>query len=361
MTKSVTVNSDDMQQFSSGYHQAKNRLIQLVSELKNVAYQKSILLAAGIYGELSTDLVWIGSKQAENVLVLISATHGVEGHVGAAIQNDLIMRIKKGYFIDSNTAVLIIFALNPYGFAHDRRCDEAGIDLNRNCVDFTQPLPVNSGYEQLREAMAWDREERKEFFTRMQKQLGQTAFEIAISGGQYSDPQGPFFGGLQQSHGLKVIDTVLEELELSRRHLAVIDIHSGLGFYGYGEIICDHLPESSGLNVARKWYGVGVTSPESGDSTSVPKYGLLDYCWHPFMQQRGCFVTLEFGTYKIADLFNVIIEDHQLWRRANRIDIQQSAQAMRSHFYPEDVYWRELILVKARQVIQQALKGLGNE
>ncbi|MDH5471313.1 MAG: M14 family metallopeptidase [Gammaproteobacteria bacterium] len=308
---------------------------------------------------LSTEIIWIGQRSAPNVLVLISATHGVEGFVGAAVQADLITRIQQGYLIPENTAILLVFALNPYGFAHCRRCDEKGIDLNRNFIDFNKLLPENKGYELLRQAIYLDdSHQRQKVFQAFQLEHGQTAFEIAISGGQYTDPQGPFYGGSTLSHGRTIIEKIIGTYQLDQRHLAVIDVHSGLGSYGHGEVISDHPVDSSGHKIANRWYGASVTSPAEGDSSSVEKIGLLDYCWHPLMTQRGCFVTLEFGSYRTQALFDVILNDHRCWKAGNQQDIIESAKAMKEHFCPADSYWRELVLIKARQVIQQAVDGL---
>jgi hypothetical protein len=41
--------------------------------------------------------------------------------------------------------------------------------------------------------------------------------------------------------------------------------------------------------------------------------------------------------------------------------MKKSAVAMKNHFYPQDVYWRELVLVKGRQVVQQAMDGLQHD
>ena len=43
---------------------------------------------------------------------------------------------------------MLLHALNPYGFAWDRRVNEDNADINRNFVDFTHP-PENEAYEAL--------------------------------------------------------------------------------------------------------------------------------------------------------------------------------------------------------------------
>lgn len=346
-----------MNLFSDSYHEARTRLLQAAEATPGAAWHGSLP-----DGVATTELCWIGPEDAANLLVLISATHGVEGFVGAAVQLDLLLRLQQGYSLPANTAILLVFALNPSGFVLRRRCDGEGIDLNRNFVDFSKPLPENPDYPELMAAVrAAPEGERLALLETFRRKWGNQRYEIAFSGGQYVDPEGPFYGGAAPAHGQRVMDELQRRYALAGRHLAVVDIHSGLGPYGYGEVISDHPPQSGGHAVAKRWYGAGVTSPALGESSSVAKSGLLDYWWHGLMQQRGAFVTLEFGSYGTAPLLLVILENHLTWRSGNQARIEQSAAAMQEHFCPHDDYWREMVVVKARQVIRQALDGLSDK
>lgn len=365
MGKPVTLTLQDLNVFPRSYNSAREKLKSLSQDLVQKVERQSFPLA-GITDidteSLATDTLWIGSPTAENVVILISATHGIEGFVGAAVQIDYLQQLRQNAPPPSGTAILIIFALNPFGFAQYRRCDEMGIDLNRNFINFSQPLPANPGYVELQQAIyCEDRLQRNAMFEQFQEQEGQTAFEIAISGGQYTDQHGPFYGGQQPAHGNRVINQVIEDYRLNHRHLAVIDIHSGLGPYSHGELINDHPLNSPGFHVTNRWYGPSVTAPASGDSSSVKKAGLLDYRWHELMAERGSFITLEFGSYRTQAMFEVILENHRSWKLADPEAINASAIAMQEHFCPRDNYWRELVLIKGRQVIQQAISGLKNE
>ena len=310
---------------------------------------------------LFTDTVWIGSEDAVKVVVLIGGTHGVEGFAGSAIETDMLCLLAGGHLVlPANTALLIIHALTPWGYAWLRRCDADGVDLNRNVVDFSAPLPENSGYEALKPALLLkDAQQRKHAFTAFEQAQGREAFEKALSGGQYTDPVGPFYGGLAPAHGRDVIEDLLSKYALQQRDLAVIDIHTGLGSFGYGEIICDHQPDTPAIKVARDWYGDSVTLPWLGTSSSVPKQGLLDYAWHAIMNARSCYITLEFGTYRTDQLFEVLLRDHQLWAQADN-DLARLAHSriMKQYFCPDDKAWREMVLFRARQVISQAIKGI---
>jgi len=210
--------------------------------------------------------------------------------------------------------------------------------------------------------MQEDGRARSEGLRQYGEKHGRTALEIAISGGQYSDPAGPFFGGFGKSHARQLIEKLINDFTLGEKQLAVIDLHTGLGPYGYGEIICDHQPDSDGTRVARNWYGDAVTLPLAGTSSSVPKLGLMDYGWHAIMHASSCFVTLEYGTYGTEQLFDTILADHKL-HATGAIDwssphTKRIKDTMRRHFCPPDPQWQEMVLWHGRQVIRLALEGL---
>ncbi|MEY3289777.1 MAG: hypothetical protein RLZZ419_2019 [Pseudomonadota bacterium] len=346
--------------FPANYASGRQRwLAELSNDMRCCSYPCS---GNGPEGEaLFTDTVWIGSEDAARVVVLLAGTHGVEGFAGSAIETDVFRLLAGGQLvIPANTALLMVHALTPWGYAWLRRCDADGVDLNRNVVDFSESLPENSGYEALKPALLLaDTQQRQRVFAEFEQLHGREALEKAISGGQYTDPVGPFYGGLAPAHGRLVIENLLSTYFLQQRDLAVIDIHSGLGPFGYGEIICDHQPDTPAIKVARQWYGDSVTLPWLGTSSSVPKLGLLDYAWHAIMNERSCYITLEFGTYRTDQLFEVLLRDHQLWAQSdNDLARLEHSHLMKQHFCPQDKAWQEMVLFRARQVISQALRGV---
>jgi hypothetical protein len=350
----------DTELFPANYASGRQRwLAELGGEMLCLSYPCS---GTGPEGEaLFTDTVWIGPEDAAKVVVLIGGTHGIEGFAGSAIEIDVLRLIAGGHIvIPANTAVLMVHALTPWGYAWLRRCDADGVDLNRNVVDFSGSLPENTGYEALKSTLFLsDTLQRKIAFAEFEQQHGREALEKAISAGQYCDPAGPFYGGLAPAHGRLVVEDLMCKYLLQQRDMAVIDLHTGLGSFGYGEIICDHQPDSPATKVARLWYGDSVTLPLLGTSTSVPKLGLLDYAWHAIMNEYSCYITLEFGTYRTDQLFEVLLCDHQLWAQSDNDSARlRHSQLMRQHFCPNDKAWKEMVLFRARQVISQALRGL---
>src|SRR4051812_38402055 len=73
--------------------------------------------AKGPSGEtLSTDTAWFGPSDASRLLLCMAGTHGAEGFCGSGIQTGWL---ESGLMarLPADTAVLLIHAINPYGFA----------------------------------------------------------------------------------------------------------------------------------------------------------------------------------------------------------------------------------------------------
>jgi len=353
--------------FAASYAEAHIKFKHACDRHEHSRYREFVYRQKGPANEkLFTAVTWLGKPTASRVLVLQSATHGVEGFAGTAIQLDCLQQLAQQAMADG-TAVLFIHAINPYGYAWLRRVNEQGVDLNRNFVDFTAPLPTNHAYAELASALLpaagqdWDVADA--CLQAYRAGHGRQAFEQAVSGGQYEFAEGLFYGGRQASQSRLYLEQIISDFELGQRQqVAVIDIHTGLGPFGYGELICDHLPGSAAVDWAKQVYGGSVTEPALGTSSSVPKQGLIDYLWHDRLGDRVCFVTLEFGTYSVEQMFNVLRQDHVLHRSPFDWDdprIQAIKQRMRDNFYPATADWQEMVLLRGRQVIGQALLALG--
>ena len=96
----------------------------------------------GLEGEeLGVDVALVGPHDAEAVLVVVSGTHGVEGFTGSALQTHWL---DEGlHDRPTDVAVVLVHALNPYGFSWVRGVNEDNVVLNRNFVDWGEPPPVN--------------------------------------------------------------------------------------------------------------------------------------------------------------------------------------------------------------------------
>ena len=110
--------------------------------------------APGLEGEaLATDVALLGDPAATRALVLNSATHGAEGFCGSGVECGFLMSAESER-LPADLRVVLIHAINPYGFSWLQRETDDNVDLNRNFMGFATTLPVNSGYERLHEVIA---------------------------------------------------------------------------------------------------------------------------------------------------------------------------------------------------------------
>src|SRR6185295_16841724 len=145
--------------FSESYAEARAKFCGAAAAAGGAIRSWSNPHAKGPNGEaLYLDTARFGAAEASNMLVLISSTHGVEGHCGSGAQ---IAWLRSGgpSKLPKDTGALIVHAINPYGFAWTRRVTEDNVDLNRNFVDHDKAYPKNDGYVAIADAILpknWD-------------------------------------------------------------------------------------------------------------------------------------------------------------------------------------------------------------
>jgi hypothetical protein len=325
----------------------------------------------GMQGEdLAMDVVLDGPADARHQLIVSSACHGVEGFCGSGVQvfalHDDEWRAKARA---QGVAVLYIHALNPHGFSHLRRVTHENVDLNRNFHDFAQPLPVNTAYRELQPLLLpeqWPPDAANQAaIAAYVAERGMPALQSAISQGQHEFADGMFFGGTTPTWSNQALRGVLRQHGRQARHIAWIDLHTGLGPSGHGERIYAGKNDAAAIQRARQWWG-GVdgkllTSIYDGSSTSAFLTGLMwmsiyDEC--PQAQFTG--IAMEYGTLPIMEMMTALRADHWLHNHPKAEPALASAirQQMRDAFYTDTDAWKGQIISQARQVMFQAVDGL---
>ncbi|MCK1676795.1 DUF2817 domain-containing protein [Bradyrhizobium sp. 150] len=350
--------------FSDTYTEARRKV--LLAAPQSRPYKSN---ATGRSGEaLFTDAAYFGRAEAKKLLVLVSGTHGVEGYCGSAGQL-LFLEAMLHMALPASTAVLMVHALNCYGFAWDRRVTAEGCDLNRNFIDFSKPLPTNPGYEEMAgyivPADLSDETIRRAeaAIAAFQKVHGVGAFQQALSGGQYTRPGGMFYGGTEPTEARRTLEQIVTDYDVaSRDEVIIIDYHTGLGPFGYGELACEQSSGLEGYERAVRIFGSSVTSLELGTSSSVLIPGSQDAFWQRALGNRHTYVCLEFGTYQRPAGRVTLRNDHWLFMHkpeAAGAELgHRMRQATKLHFYPQALNWKEMVVWRCHMVHRQALDAL---
>jgi len=315
--------------------------------------------------ELSIDVAVSASRDTDRALLVISGTHGVEGFCGSGCQVSLLQNGFARAFSE-RTALIFVHALNPHGFAWCRRVNEDGVDLNRNFVDFSAPLPASTEYERLHEWLVpeeWTGEHRQNADAQLgayAAQHGLRAYQTAVSSGQYSRPTGLFFGGSKPTWSADSLRKILKDfLSPAVKRLAVLDIHTGLGPSGYGEPIS--LGSDTDVQRARQWYGPEVTNLAGDKSVSATVGGsVADGLFSALPQTEITYVALEFGTQPMQTVLNALRADHWLHARPNRDTPLRASinREMRDAFYVDDAAWKAAVSGRVADFMFRATRAL---
>lgn len=359
----------DTDAFSANYAQARARFLEAAQEA-GLSVEQHLHPFRGPGGEdLAMDVVRDGPLDAQAVLLVTSACHGVEGFAGSAVQVACLRDAKwRGYAHAHAVAVVYVHALNPWGFAWQRRVTHEKVDLNRNFVDFSRPLPANDGYRQLHSLLlppdwppSFDNEQALQAWIAAH---GMHAFQSAATCGQYEFPDGLFYGGTAPTWSHRNWRRVLRQHARAARRLAWIDVHTGLGPTGVGERILAGPPDPQTVARARQWWQTPkdpVTVTQEGTSSSAALHGeLWEAVYQECAQAEYAGITLEYGTAPLAEMLDALRGDH--WLALNPHAAPQNAAAIRQRmldaFYVNTALWRTQVLEQANEALFQAVEGL---
>ena len=357
--------------FSHDYTEARTKFLGALGDLGGLARHDSVVhpLKGPRDEELATDVGLVGNPDADRVLVLISSTHGTEGTCGSACQYAWL-KSDRPAALPTDVRVVLIHALNPHGFAHVRRVTEDNVDLNRNFLDHDAPYPENPGYARLHDFLipeSWSpdaRAEADEALRAYADEHGQFALQAAISQGQYTHPDGLFFGGHAPTSSNRTLRAILEKHAGSAHSVGLIDFHTGLGPYGTADLICNAAVDSEDFQRLERWYENGLSSPAAGTSTSAPLAGTMEHGVRQALPNaRLSMITAEFGTYPVQRVFNALRGDH--WLHARGTDEAALRKAIKTEvrkaLYPDEDDLKELVALRGRQLIDRATQGLAHD
>ncbi len=354
--------------FAATYSDARDRFLTAIAQAGAAPRCYSNPNRGPDGGELATDVAWFGPEDARRVFVMISSTHGAEGFCGSACQLDWLLEAGPER-LPSGVAVLLVHTINPHGFAWVRRVTEEGCDLNRNYVDFSQPLPDNPGHDALVKCFV-PASLDDDTLARTEAQIqayrdthGELAFQTARKAGQYKHPHSVSYGGTEPTWARRTLESIIAGYELPQRDfVSAVDFHTGLGPFGYGEPIAGHPPSSLSLQRVREMYGDSVGVPALGTSSSIPLHGTLELLWERLFGNRFTLIALEFGTYTPDEGRRALRADHWLHRQGDvdwdSPETRRIKAAVRRQFYPDTLDWKEMVLWRSRQIQRQTIEGL---
>jgi Protein of unknown function (DUF2817) len=357
-----------LEYFAADFLTARERFKRAAAE-RGAHLQSYPIDAPGPNGEtLSIDSAYFGDPAPARVLLVSSGIHGVEGFTGSALQIAFTSELAAA--APARTGVLLVHALNPFGFAHLRRANEHNVDLNRNCLQCF-PGPANEAYRAFSALLHPPslRAYGNFFATRLLLRAlrrGRAATRQAIAGGQYAFADGLFYGGDRQQPSIDIFEQILTESPVSRARMVIhIDVHTGLGSHGDYQLLPAQSLDTTALQQLRKWFGDGavVDGGASASANYNASGSVRELSTRALSSARVYALTLEFGTFSPLRVLRVLYQENWLHHHGDSSSVlgRKVKAELLQCFCPRQVCWRHTVLSKGLAVLQQALYAVSEQ
>jgi predicted deacylase len=352
--------------YSANYFEARERFLAAAA-YRQLPHHALRIHAPSPNGEsLTIDIAIAGAAKPKTALVLSSGVHGVEAPFGSAVQLAFMEQQLSRWQLPADAAVVLIHAINPFGYAWRRRFNENNVDLNRNFLlaneAYSGAPPLAS---QFRSAMKLLRPRaRFGFWSARMVMLalrhGASSIWETLPVGQYDYPDWLFFGGAgpsQSGHALQnFLPSVLDEAE----EVAHLDFHTGLGSWATGELL---VSESEGLGNCEWWrshFGADqVTQVKSFTKSYEVRGGFGPWLRALFPQCDYRYATAEFGTYSAIRVISALAEESRWHGELGHSSLDHDARVrLEETFAPRSRSWRTKTLKTALEWTRQAAGAL---
>ncbi len=320
---------------------------------------------------LTTDLAFY-NYNSEQVLVVSSGIHGIEGYVGSSLQRWMIdvLAGKKSL----KTDVLLIHSLNPWGMKNKRRVNEINIDLNRNfqtSLDLYQKK--NEDYDKINEFLNPKSDVSLNFFGRLgfltkAVQLilsySMESLRKSVLLGQYNHPQGLYYGGGAPDALQAHIDELFAKDLKHYKKVVWIDLHTAYGERGKLHLLADDSNSEAGKKLALQFshYPIDFGNQKNFYKTSGDLASYLNL--KNSKKQEVIAAVFEYGTMdsqktlgSIESLRRMVLENQGFHRGyADKTSQNETETLFREMCYPHDEEWKTKILLQTQKILSPLLE-----
>lgn len=365
--------------YPSSYAEARNRFrlsLGLLSSKWPEARLESHPLS--IDPSLSLDWIWAEPPHKQNLVIVSTGEHGIEGYVGAAMLQ-LFLEEFAPRLNAENTGLLLVHAINPWGMEHHRKVNENSVDLNRNFIFGNHfDAALNPDYKALNFLLTPRRPVRSfalenlSFWGRVLHallKLGISRVSTATLLGQYHTPDGFFYGGAQHEESTRVLAELYRRALAEYEQILQMDMHTGYGPRQQMSIIVPPLETVSSVEFSRRFNYPLVQKIDASEFYAISG-DMGEYFYRlretQFPSKRLFACGFEFGTFgdslfaRIRSLRAMVLENQLHWHGA----VSPSAEgAVRREFealyFPSDPVWRQKALQDGRQAFDGILRAYG--
>ena len=259
----------DFDVWKSEFNKLSDHLISLDPTIIRGSFPIPILYQQGVPAHdadssLAIDYLFLPAyEKKKNLIIINSGIHGVEAAAGVFLQHYLLSYCTGDHSINrTNTAILIIHIMNPFGAKYGRRFNANNVDLNRNCFDasfsqlngFPGLSMDNPEYEDIRDLVESTTNQFFIIWSGIREGIQESVWSFIQEGkrkiskalsGQYQYPKGIYYGGNSVEKECSSVQELMASHIDDFKNVVIIDVHTGLGKKGINQIMLNPLEEET--------------------------------------------------------------------------------------------------------------------
>ncbi|MEI7844960.1 MAG: M14 family metallopeptidase [Chloroflexota bacterium] len=365
--------------FPNTYEESRKRFIEdFVSLGKKWPISKHESFALSTDPLLKIDYAWAEPRRKQNLVVISTGLHGIEGYVGSAMLKIFMDEFAPRLNLE-NTGLLLVHAINPFGMQVRRRYNENNVDLNRNfLMDENFDPAINLDYDLLSPLLNPQGIPSNLFFDDLVfvsgllnyiLRLGILRIRQGMLSGQFRKPRGVQFGGQKTQESAQFMRSLLEKTLEEYDQVVHIDLHTGYGpRYQMSMVNATREPASSEDLIRRFNYPLIMAATPTDFYTTTGDISELFYILRDekFPTKKLFATCFEFGTFgdsllaQIRSMRATILENRLFQFGAKSEALRQVIRnEYEELFFPTEQKWREKAVSDCRQAYSGVFTDLG--
>ena len=321
--------------------------------------------------DLTIDAVYIpAQRERKKLIIMTSGVHGMEGFTGSAVQQYFMTQVLHGEALE-NMGVLLIHAVNPYGFKYRRRVSENNVDMNRNFpIDKEVFARKNEAYAKIYSFLNPQSRVKTGYFRNslffintlyMITKFSMRTLRESTVQGQYEFSNGIFFGGNDFEPQKQWLEQLLIEKINDYAFVFLIDLHTGLGKRGKLHYLPGYAqPPSSDTLLAQLFKGYTIDWPNTEKEFYIPTGLFRQYVGNLISPDKQFIrVAFEYGTLNSQNitgasrsLHNMIIENQGFHHGYENSKTERLVKdRFREMFFPSSEIWRSQIMKQTSEIL----------
>ncbi|MEJ2364333.1 MAG: M14 family metallopeptidase [Deltaproteobacteria bacterium] len=360
--------------FHESYDENRERFRRLAASLQREFSDVEIsncIVKSKVDSDLTIDAVYVPPlSKAKKLLIMTSGVHGMEGFTGSAVQQYFMTKVLAGEALE-NMGVLLVHAVNPYGFKYKRRVSESNVDMNRN-FDINQELfeRKNEAYRKIHGFLNPQSKVKTGYFRNglfflktvyMITRFSMRTLREATVTGQYEFRNGIFYGGNYFEPQKQWLERLLSEKTNDYASVFLIDLHTGLGKRGKLHYLPGYAqPPKSNTLLEQLFKDYTIDWPNTGKEFYIPTGLFRQYVGNLIPTDKKFIrVAFEYGTLNSQhitgasrSLHNVIIENQGFHHGYENSKGERLVKyRFREMFFPSSEIWRSQIMKQTSEIL----------